>query len=204
MELTGTVILAVIIIVVFLLVRSAKTGLSKSSDKRAKSEKRMPANSVPGCFRKGIRGTARGVEKREVSNGGVGKEDYLAFRLEIVDNEGNVREFVPTEARAKEISGKIMEGDTLIVIGRRNRQGLLKPKSIYNVTTNSTTKVKEYGFFDTTLGCFLGLIFTCSVFGLIAGGVMTFAGEAGGVVILAGSALAMIISIYITRKRRMG
>lgn len=161
---------------------------------------------LPRRFHKGTHGTARNVDIHEVSDGGMGDEDYMSFRLEVIDNEGNIKEIIPVEARVKEISGRITEGDKLIVLGRRNRRGLLKPKSIYNGTTNLSIKLRGYSFFNTTLGCLMGLIFTASVVGIIAG-LITVTDENSretGVLVLIVSALAMIISIYITRKRKLG
>ena len=193
-----TLILAVSVITLIVVVvtrwRKRKT-LSKSN---------ISKTDIPPRFRAGIQGVARGVENQDVSlSSGEGTEEFLAFRLEVVDNEGNIQDLIPVETQAREILGKIKEGDTLVVLGKRNRQGLLKPKSIYNVSTRLEIKTKGYTFFGTAVGCLMGLLFTASVFGLIGGAVLLLDEDpAVGVLILVASAILMVFSIYMTNKNR--
>jgi len=203
---TELLIFVPILIGVFLIVRFVLRKKSKPSPDSAIQDGRMSTSNVPRRFHKGIRGTARDVEKREVSSKGHDKasEDYLSFRLERVDDEGNVMELIPIEIRAENIPGRIIkDGDTVIVMGRRNRQGLMIPKFIFNVTTNSEIKVKGFGFVDAILGGFLGIIVIFSALGLFVGLLLSFGEPTIGIPLLVGSILVLSICTYISRKRRL-
>jgi len=176
-----------------------------SSGTPIKGEGSKQNENLPKRFRSGIRGTARGVETKRLSEGKMGHLDHLAFRLEVIDSDGNVKELIPVETKAREISGKIKEGDTIVVSGKRNRKGLFIPKGIYNESTHLVLEIKGFTLFGTTLGCLLGVLFTASVFGLIAGGILAMDNDpTNGILLLIVSAIVMIISIYITNKKRPG
>lgn len=164
----------------------------------------MAARKIPRRFRTGTRGTARVIEKRQVSasQSGHGSEDYMAFRLEIVDDEGDVKDYMPVEIRAAIVSGRVLEGDTVIVLGHRNRRGILIAKRIYNEKTSSEIKIMSQGFGDAVLRVILGLLWMCAGLGLFGGILLTVSRENVGPPLLAVSIIMMIICIYIGKKRR--
>jgi hypothetical protein len=167
-------------------------------------EKRNQGTYIPKKFRKGLRGTARGVENKEFKDNVTGTDKFLAFRLEIVDNEGNIKELVPVEVLAKTISGRIRDGDTIVVIGKRNRRGLLKPKGIYNESTKLVIKMKNFTLFGTALGCLTGIFFLASIFGLVTGIALVLDGaeQESGILLTLASGVVMILSIYFGNKSR--
>ncbi|MEX2511951.1 MAG: hypothetical protein WD398_03515 [Cyclobacteriaceae bacterium] len=128
------ILLLILGTIVFLVIRYTKSRWQKPVETPAEHKEGRSKESLPPRFGHGIQGVARSVEKKDVTDGEEGSDEFLAFRLEIVDKEGNVQELIPVETRAKEIVGSIKEGDTLVVLGKRNRQGLLKPKGIYNAS----------------------------------------------------------------------
>ncbi|MDF9797100.1 putative membrane protein [Catalinimonas alkaloidigena] len=201
-----TIILVLLLgVVIILVVRASKSHRQKSSGISDGHKVEKLKESIPSRFRRGLQGVARSVEYKDISDDEVGLDEFLAFRLEIVDKEGNVLELIPVETRAKKIVGRIKEGDTLLVLGKINRHGLLKPKEIYNVSTHLEIRLKGYTFFGTAIGCLMGLLFTASVFGLIGGGVLLFDQDPSyGIMILIASAILMIFSIYSGNKYRGG
>ncbi len=195
---------------ILFVMKSLKGRQERSSSDSTTQNERKPSEGVPKRFIKGYRGTARDVEKREVSSKGVfvkEGEDYLSFRLERNDDQGNVVELIPIEVRAREIPGRVIkDGDSVIVLGRRNRQGLMIPRKIFNVTNNLEIKVKKkYSFVQNVFFFPLALLFAASWPALIYGIVMmtsTRSSRAGqGILLILGSIIVMVIfyAIYIRR-----
>jgi hypothetical protein len=79
-----------------------------------------------------FRGIARNVEQR-LENG----YTVLAFRIEQVDNEGNITGYVQVELRDPRIKGTLVDGDEVEVVGEIGKEGLLIPKKILNLKTNA-------------------------------------------------------------------
>lgn len=77
-------------------------------------------------------GIVRNVQWRE-------KNGYtiLTFRIELLDDEGNITSYVPIELRETMIQGSLVDGDEVNVRGTMNSQGILIPSQILNVRTNS-------------------------------------------------------------------
>ena len=79
-----------------------------------------------------FRGVARNVEKR-LENG----YTVLSFRVEQIDDEGNVIDYVQVELRDPRIRGALVDGDEVEVIGKIGKEGILLPKNILNLTTKA-------------------------------------------------------------------
>ena len=166
---------------------------NKNSDKDHKK--------IPWRFRRGFLGIARNIEKRQIRNRRDTEEDFLAFRLEILDEVGNVVQIIPVEIRALEVSGRLMDGDKIIVKGRiRRRSGILHPRAILNLKTHELIKSRDVSLFSTTSGCLLGLIFTASVIGIPVGIIMAMDDNPSGGLLIVLSAVAMILTMYFARK----
>jgi len=81
---------------------------------------------------KTIRGVARNVEWRE-------KNGYtvLSFRVEQIDNEGNVIDCTQVELREAMVKGTLVDGDKVEVTGKIDPEGILIPGRIQNLKTNA-------------------------------------------------------------------
>ncbi len=78
-----------------------------------------------------FRGIARNVNQREDIRG-------LTFRLERIDNEGNVIDYVATSAMdSLSLKGGLVDGDEIEVNGKIDKEGLLIPKQIRNLKTEA-------------------------------------------------------------------
>jgi hypothetical protein len=102
------------------------------------------AETIPRRFRRGRRGVVRDVQIREVaSSTGVSKE-YLSFRLERVDERGNVVEQVPVEMKGN-IPGRVLrDGDEVVVAGRRRRRHAIRPRAVYVIGTDSVIQPRHW------------------------------------------------------------
>ena len=117
-------------------------------------------------------GTVLSVERHETHANVFGQqaEDYLSFRLQITDQEGNTEALLPVEIRAKQIINKVQEGDFVNIVGKIGNQGVLIPQKIYNNTSNSEVIIKKHmGLLSSLL---IGPIIILSIvgfFGFFAG-----------------------------------
>ncbi|NOQ23059.1 MAG: hypothetical protein GQ565_10495 [Candidatus Aegiribacteria sp.] len=85
---------------------------------------------------KGIfRGIARNVEWRNE-----GKFTVVFCKLEQVDEDGNITNFVPVTIREKKILGNLNDSDEIELGGKIKADGMLKPKIVYNKTTQAYMK----------------------------------------------------------------
>ncbi|VVB72168.1 Uncharacterised protein [uncultured archaeon] len=146
----------------------------------------MSDKEIPKGFLNGIRGTVRSVEKREISGPYQKKEDYISFRLEKMDESGNVIEQIPVEMRADFIKGQVIkDGDSVIVKGKRDREGLLRTDSVYIVETGLEMKAApRMGILKFLLSIPFSFILMLSVVGFIAGIFVAISEPAGGILII--------------------
>lgn len=86
--------------------------------------------------KKGIfKGNALNVEWRRE-----GEFTVVSFKLQQVDEAGNTSKFVPVTVREKKILGSLNDLDEIELDGKIKEDGFLKPKIIYNKTTQSYMK----------------------------------------------------------------
>lgn len=81
----------------------------------------------------GVRGIARAVDLRHEQNR---KNDLLTFRVDRYDASGNRLPPVPVELRGLAISGKVSDGEEVLVSGTW-RRGTLRASRIVNVSTGA-------------------------------------------------------------------
>lgn len=137
-----------------------------------------------------FRGIARNVEKR-LEDG----YTVLYFRVEQIDSEGNVIDYVQVELREPRIRGTLVDGDEVEVMGKIGKDGILSPKTILNLKTNAniTKSGSNVGFIVFLLPFIIGAV------GFIGTGA-TFEGAMLG--FLGGCFLAVFIFIiYAVAKR---
>jgi len=154
-----------------------------------------PAEKIPRRFRAGIQGTARDVAKLDT----VG--DYLSFRLERNDSDGNVIELIPIEIRGGVGGQAIRDGDAMVVLGRRNRRGLLIPKAVFNITSQLQIEVGGHsGLLASIFFLPMGLLFVISWPAVVFGISMMFSSREDevnqGILLILGSFLVMIIFYF--------
>jgi len=186
-------IVAVIVVIAFMLILIAVVRRRRKSRKQRELTKRTVRSSpvsaarirhkkndaltenVPKRFRNGTRGIVRNLAFGESFK----KREYtIGFRLEIIDDDGNVTELIPVEARAEEIPSNVMtEGDRVILIGSKNRKGVMITKHVFDITTNSEIKFGESDIVAGTVGAVIHLLnivfwigFWVSLIGGLAGG----------------------------------
>jgi len=82
-----------------------------------------------------FQGIARNVEWRNE-----GKFTVVSFKLEQIDEIGNISKFVPVTVREKKILGSFNDSDEIELGGKIEANGFLKPKIIYNKTTQAYMK----------------------------------------------------------------
>jgi hypothetical protein len=88
-----------------------------------------------------FRGIVRNVNWRE--KGGEHPIDILAFRIERVDSEGNLIDYIPVTMEGRHIKGNVVDGDEVEVTGKIDKEGLLNAESIHNLGTHAYIKVKK-------------------------------------------------------------
>ncbi|UCE96487.1 MAG: hypothetical protein JSV51_02485 [Candidatus Bathyarchaeota archaeon] len=120
-----------------------------------------------------FRGIARNVEQR-LENG----YTVLSFRIEQIDNEGNITGYVQVELRDPRIKGTLVEGDDVEVVGKIGKDGLLIPNKILNLKTKAYISKSS-----SNIGIFLFFVpFITAIGGFIAsrwtmeGAIMGFIG----------------------------
>jgi hypothetical protein len=188
------IIVVIIIMTVVMIKRFFKRQPQSDPNHSVESNDRL-GSSISDKYRHGVMGTVRHVEKREITKN---KEafDYLGFRLEIADPNGNVTEIIPVEMCAGSIAGRIIkDGDSVMVLGKRNSSGLMTAKSIFNLTTSAEIKaVNKFGFFKFILFMPLALLFLASFPTLFYGITRLFSTHSDQV----GSGLLMtVLSIFV-------
>ncbi len=100
---------------------------------------------------------------------------------------------------APEIPGRVLrDGDRVIVIGKRTRRGLLRPKAVWVIGSRLEIRGgggRQYGFLANILALPLGLAFLAAwpvlIYGIWA--------EQAGLVILAVLSMIVYWAIYIRR-----
>lgn len=180
-------------------------------------------HKVPRRYRRGLAGIVRDLQigeskpdyPEQISS------DYLTFRLERLDQNGSVLENVPIEFFSRRIRGKILrEGAEVVVLGRRNRHGIVRPKSIYVIETQSEVRsntmiprgpLEAVGKLGSELGksllhttaALIGMPLTLvGFFGFFAGGFMILTGNDEGVGIIVGSILALTVGTVLGKFAR--
>jgi len=87
-----------------------------------------------------LQSTARSVEGDDIQTpwGGIA-DRILRFRAEMTDPQGNITGYVPVEIRTRQDKwvGQVKDGDKIVVTGRFGRDGTLRAKRAFNLTTNS-------------------------------------------------------------------
>jgi len=111
----------------------------------------VPLNQ-PDWVKEGIRGTARGVQRETLvigmrSDGRVQEEREVTFRLERIDDAGNIIEIIPVSTKfcRKQSTGSINDGDTVVVLGSQDSSGLFVVRKLYNKSMNYEFKLKPKG-----------------------------------------------------------
>lgn len=81
-----------------------------------------------------------------------GKDIVLRFTLRLTENER-----LPVEMRGRRVLGVLERGHSVLLEGRRIRDqdGVARPKSVRNMTTNSTVRVESDGLIRQALGFIL-------------------------------------------------
>jgi hypothetical protein len=119
-----------------------------------------------------FRGIARNVEQR-LENG----YSVLNFRVEQIDNQGNVIDYVQVELREPRIRGTLVEGDEVEVVGKIDKDGILSPTRILNLKTQS--HITKHGSNKGIILFLLPFIFAVAGFvtvGAFEGALMGFLG----------------------------
>ena len=158
--------------------------------------KRNSSKSITKSSKNALTGVARSIEMREAqklgpfATGGQ-REETLIFRLEKTDENGNVTSQVSVEMVGKKILGKVLrEGDKVQVFGKKNSYGIINPKRINNLTTDSIIQNKGSGFF----GKLFSILTFFAFFGVVAGILIGVGGSPIGFVILGISFLIIVIN----------
>jgi hypothetical protein len=134
------------------------------------------------------RGIARNVQQRE--EGGF---TVLSFRVERVDREGNILDYVQVELRDPKIRGTVVDGDEVEVQGEIDEYGILIPERIQNLRTQARVSKSSSG---------KGLIIFLLPFLLGGGGLLTGSMEGAMTGFLAGCFLAVVIFIIMAVARK--
>jgi len=120
--------------------------------------------------KKAFRGIARNVNWRK--KGGEYPIDVLTFRIERMDNEGNVIDYVPVIMEGH-IKGNLVDGDEVEVVGKIDSDGLLNAETIHNIRTKAYIRTQKTGLGLLIIPFIFGSLFI--IFGVFAG----IAGEPG-------------------------
>ena len=113
--------------------------------------------------KKTFRGIARNVNWRK--KGGEYSIDVLTFRIERIDNEGNVTDYVPVTMKGH-IKGNLVDGDEVEVVGKIDSDGLLNAETIYNIRTKAYIRTQKTGLGLLIIPLiFVSLFITFGVFG---------------------------------------
>lgn len=126
-----------------------------------------------------FRGVATKVQVNPLSDQeSFGGRYVLSFRLETHDSEGNTEETIPIQLQGgKDLLGKVTEGDSLVVIGQKNREGVVVAKKIYNTETKAEALPKKHSFVEKLFIVIFYIIFFVIfsvVLLFILGGFMSF------------------------------
>jgi len=119
-----------------------------------------------------FRGIARNVQQRQ-ENG----YTVLTFRVEQIDNVGNVLGYTQVELREPRIRGTLVDGDEVKVVGKIDKEGILSPKQILNLRTGAhITKSRSNIWFVLFLLPFIFGVVGFVVARAIEGAIMGFLG----------------------------
>ena len=168
-------------------IKNPATSLNqKPQDFNTGIKKTSMQDNIPKEFQNGTRGQARNVVDDSYQQG----EGYqktaqikvLTFDLVIEDRDGNMIEAIPVELSSKKsFTSRIKEGDHIILNGKRNKNGIILAKKVYNISTHSI--VKDRGKSHSSLYAFLSFLgFLTGSAGIL----MILFGEEIGVVLLLG------------------
>ena len=123
-------------------------------------------------------GIVRNVERR-LEDG----YTVLAFRIEQIDNEGNIVGYIQVELRDPRIKGTVVDGDEVEVIGEISKEGILIPKKILNVKTKayiskSSSNLGMVLFLIPFIAAIIGFLFSRwsmegAITGFLVGGFLT-------------------------------
>ncbi len=161
------------------------------------------AEDIPKRFRNGLRGVVRNVEKRDIpsKHPAQSQEESLGFRLERNDENGNVVEVVPVEITAVRVLGRnIQEGDNVIVLGKRDRHGLLKSHGMWNLTTRAEIAGRSPGCLAAILGGLMAVPAVLTALGFFTGILLLFGNPPMGLLVMAISAVVLGVLGYSAKK----
>jgi hypothetical protein len=79
----------------------------------------------------------RGIARNVTWHAGPDESQILTFRVEVVDDVGNVERHVPVEGLYAKVSGILADGDDVEVEGPVRDEGTLDPTLIRNVKTGA-------------------------------------------------------------------
>jgi hypothetical protein len=77
------------------------------------------------------------------------QQHVFDFRLQIDDGTGGVDQTIPVQLRGMSIEGAIRDGDQVAVPGSWKFGQLLRPRKVYNLTTQSEVRAKRWASFAT-------------------------------------------------------
>ncbi len=95
----------------------------------------------PGAEWVKVEGTARDVsggqfESREAKSGPV-RRMSLSFRIEELDESGDIVRYIPVEVVGISFTGNVRDGDTVRLTGRRSAENIVRTLAVDNISTGS-------------------------------------------------------------------
>ena len=143
-------------------IKNPTTSLNqKPQDFNTGIKKTSMQDNIPKEFQNGTRGQARNVVddsyQQEEGYQKTAQIKVLTFNLVIEDRDGNMIEAIPVELSSKKsFTSRIKEGDHIILNGKRNKNGIILAKKVYNISTHSI--VKNQGKSQSSLYAFLSFL----------------------------------------------
>lgn len=94
-----------------------------------------------------MNGIVRNLRRNEESHpsmfGPDKRQQVISFRLELSEATGDILAYLPIEMRGGSITGEVIEGDRVEIIGKKSQAGVLITQKFRNLTTDSTVAVNE-------------------------------------------------------------
>ena len=143
-------------------IKNPTTSLNqKPQDFNTGIKKTSMQDNIPKEFQNGTRGQARNVVddsyQQEEGYQKTAQIKVLTFNLVIEDRDGNMIEAIPVELSSKKsFTSRIKEGDHIILNGKRNKNGIILAKKVYNISTHSI--VKNQGKSQSIIYAFLSFL----------------------------------------------
>lgn len=91
-----------------------------------------------------FRGIARDVEWIQIPRNQGEITFLLTFRLEIVNEEGDIDRYIPVELRRSKPINLVNEGDQVAVLGRFNKNKVFRTEKLENFKTGACIRGIEY------------------------------------------------------------